>query len=496
MREADAHTIENVGVESAVLMRRAGEALAAQAGRLASVGRILCVCGGGNNGGDGYVCARILRFQGRDVDVVHVGKHISKDCEREKAAYLAAGGTVFTHFPQGTYGLVIDCLLGTGFSGTLREEYAFAIEQIHTYAVQGAKVLSADIPSGVNGDNGKVESVAVRATQTLCIGERKAGVYLNDGIDYAGDVQCADIGIVLPEEGYAKLITKTDAAHLLPKRKRNTHKGSYGKAAIVAGSMQYSGAALLAFSACLRTGVGYTALFTPKNLLSYFMLQQPEGLLVATNDGDRYAFNEETMQKLCAYSAVAYGMGMGIDEEVARGAEWLLQHYQGTLILDADALNALAKYRLETLHYLFKTKQCGVVLTPHVKEFSRLTGACVQEIVEQGLTAPFAFAKENGVTVLLKNAVTIVCDGAKTALNIRGSAGQAKAGSGDVLSGVIAGLCAQGLSAFDGACVGAYLTGKSAELAEEQKGEYALLARDVIDGLPRAFLSLRQADYE
>ena len=492
MREADAYTIDGLGVESGVLMRRAGEALANTAQTLAPIGKILCVCGGGNNGGDGFVCARALKISGRDVDVVCFAARTSKECEESKLAYLSAGGRVCSHFPNESYSLVIDCLLGTGFSGRLKTEYCEAIKRINEYGKNGAKILSADIPSGVNGDNGKVEEVAVRATQTLCIGERKAGVYLGDGIDFAGEVLCVDIGIALPQTEYARLITKKDAQEALPKRKRNTHKGNYGKAAIVAGSEQYSGAAWLSFAACLRSGAGYTTLFTPKTLLTQFMLKQPEGLLVATNDGGRYAFNQEIMQTLLGYSSVAYGMGMGVDEEVARGAEYLLKEYQGTLILDADGLNALVEYRKEQLSQLFKTKKCGVVLTPHVKEFSRLTGENVQVILENGLSAPYAFAKEHGVTVLLKNAVTLVCDGERTALNVHGSAGQAKGGSGDVLSGVIAGLCAQGLSPFTGGCMGAYLTGVAAEIAERKKGEYAMLPRDVIECLPEAFLDLRK----
>ena len=492
MREADAYTIDVLGVESGVLMRRAGEALALAAQTLAPVGKILCVCGGGNNGGDGFVCARALMINGRDVDVVCFATRTSKECEESKQAYLSAGGVLLSHFANEKYSLVIDCLLGTGFFGKLKTQYIEAIERINEYRKAGANILSADIPSGVNGDNGKVEEVAVRATQTLCIGERKAGVYLGDGIDYAGEVLRVDIGIALPQTGYAQLITDKDAQKALPKRNRNTHKGNYGKAAIVAGSEQYSGAAWLSFAACLRCGAGYTTLFTPKTLGKQFMLKEPEGLLVSTNDGGRYAFNQEVMQTLLGYSSVAYGMGMGIDEEVARGAEYLLKEYEGTLILDADGLNALVEYRKEQLPTLFRAKKCGVLLTPHIKEFSRLTGESVQVILEKGLCAPYAFAKEHGVTVLLKNAVTLVCDGDKTALNARGSAGQAKGGSGDVLSGVVAGLCAQGLSPFTGGCVGAYLTGVAAEIAEGRKGEYAMLPRDVIECLPEAFLSLRK----
>ena len=286
------------------------------------------------------------------------------------------------------------------------------------------------------------------------------------------------------------LFTTLSVAKLLPKRKRNTHKGSYGKAAIVAGSEAYSGAAFLSTGACLRSGVGYTALFTPKNLLPAFYLQQPEALLIPSNEGGRYAFNEKTMEQVCTYNAVAYGMGMGCSEEVALGVKYLLKHYQGKLLLDADGLNALAEFCFDEMKTLFTNKKCDVVLTPHIKEFSRLTRESVEEILEKGLFAPCGFAKEYGVTVLLKNAVSLIAEGDKLAVNTSGCSGQAKGGSGDVLSGLIAGLLAQGLTAFDAACAGAYLAGKSAELVAAEKGEHAMLPRDCIEKLPTAFLSV------
>jgi NAD(P)H-hydrate epimerase len=180
-----------------------------------------------------------------------------------------------------------------------------------------------------------------------------------------------------------------------------------------------------------------------------------------------YALNEEIMGQVCEYNAVAYGMGMGVSQEVAEGAAYLLQHYLGKLIIDADGLNSLSVYKKSELGTLLKNAKCDVVFTPHIKEFSRITGLSVEEILSADLQSAQAFAKENSVTILLKNAATIVTDGEKSAINFTGNSGQAKGGSGDVLSGVIAGLCAQGASGFDGACAGAYLCGKAAEIAVE-----------------------------
>ncbi len=484
MRAADDYTINTLGVPALTLMGRAGAALADAAERLCKTGNIVCVCGGGNNGGDGFVCARLLRAQGKTVAVWFVGDKMSAECAENEKKYRAQGGG-FTDGLQGA-SLVVDCLFGTGFHGVPTGKYAAAIEAIRAAKNAGAKVLSADIPSGVNGDNGAA-TLAVQADETLCIGERKAGVYLGDGLDHAGKITRADIGIALPESSYARLLDDDGIRALLPRRKRNTHKGSFGKAAIVAGSREYTGAAYLATASCLRSGAGYTTLFLPENLRQAFLLQCPEALLESINDGDRVAFNAKNFQKLLAYDAVAYGMGTGVSASVAAGAAYLITHYTGRLILDADALNSLAEYESPAL---FSKRKCDVVLTPHVKEFSRLSSMPTTEILQDGLAPAKSFAEQYKVTVLLKNAVTVVTDGNRTSLNAAGTPAQAKAGSGDVLSGVIAGLCATGLSAYDGACAGAYIAGKAAELAAAETGEYSMLASDAIAKLGAAFLTV------
>lgn len=492
MREADGYTINALKVPSLTLMKRAGEALAREAENLVSQGETLCVCGGGNNGGDGYVCAEILLESGREVTVVCVGEGKSADNAVCKQSFLNAGGRVESVFPDKAFSLVIDCLLGTGFHGEPKPQYAEAIQKINAYKRAGSKVLSADIPSGLNGDNGQ-RTVCVEADVTLCIGEKKAGVYYGDGIDVAGKVLCSDIGIRLPEAGYATLIEKADVAKLLPKRKRNTHKGSYGRTAIVGGSAQYVGAGYLSAYACLRSGAGYTYLYVPQSVLPYYVLKNPE-LIVKALDGGGARGMRETLDGLLQMQAIAYGMGMGVSKEVCEGAKFLLNEYTGRLVLDADALNALAKYEKGNLQSIFAHKKCEVVLTPHVKEFSRLTGQTSRGILEKGMLAPVEFAKMHAVTVLLKGAVTTVTDGNQIRVNVAGSAGQAKGGSGDALSGVIAGLLGQGLSALDGAIAGVYLLGKSAENVEKSTGEYAMLATDVIDGLGTVFNELHATE--
>ena len=487
MREADTYTIEILGVASLALMERAGEALADAAQRMVSNGKIVCVCGGGNNGGDGFVCARLLKERGRDVSVLFCAKKMTDDCSTNKNRWEELGGATVSKL-NGEVALLVDCLFGTGFKGVLDGEYKAIVEQMRVYKETGTKILSADIPSGVNGDNGLVDGLAVQADETLCIGNIKVGALLNDGKDYAGKVKVSDIGIQLPSDTYATLIEKPLVKTLLPKRNKNSHKGTFGRAAIVAGSMQYAGAAYLSTAACLRSGAGYTTLFVPNNLAQAFLLRLPEALLKGIGGTDELVFDKAQFQGLLRYDSIAYGMGLGCSKEVAQGAKYLLQEYTGRLVLDADGLNSLAEYEKENLETLFQNKKCDVVITPHVKEFSRLLNVTVEEILQDGMALSQAFAKKNGIALLLKSATSIITNGEKTFLNVVGNSGQAKGGSGDVLSGVLAGLCAQGLDCISSAVTGSFLCGSAADLARLQYGEHALKASDCIERLGEAFL--------
>lgn len=486
MREADLYTIESLGVPALTLMERAGEAVCRAVEAMYTDGKIVCVCGGGNNGGDGFVCARLLKEKGYDVCAVCIADKLSEACQINKEKFLAVGGEILTDLPA--CALAVDCIFGTGFHGAPTGAYAELIKDINRLATA---VLSVDIPSGVNGDEGSVLGEAVRAHTTLCIGEVKAGVYLGDGIDYAGKILRADIGIVLPKKEYAERIDGARVRAVVPRRKRNSHKGDYGRCAIVAGSERYTGACYLATLGCLRAGAGYTTLFAPESVVKAMYFQCPEALLVAICQGGRYAFNEARMLDLLGYSSIVYGSGMGVDGDVAKGLVFLLENYTGKLVIDADGLNALVDYGALPL---LKKAKCEITLTPHLKEFARLSEQTVEEIKKAGLYAPRAFAKQYGVNVLLKSAVSILTDGARTLVNTAGCAGQAKGGSGDVLAGVIGGLCASGLSAFDGALAGAYLVGKSAELGAQRQGEYSLLATDICAGLGEAFVALFAED--
>ena len=483
MRKADEYTIKELGVPSQTLMERAGAALAEKAlEMLGEKSRVACVCGGGNNGGDGFVCARFLLEKGMDGRVVCTAEKFSKDCAIQQEKYLAAGGKIETEL-SGAVDLIVDCLLGTGFQGEPRAVTALQIKKINAQKERGVKVLSADLPSGLNGTNG-LGTICVEATETLCIGEVKTGAVLQNGLDCCGKLSRVDIGIARGDFA-AETVEKEYVYGCLPKRKRNTHKGTFGKAVIIGGSKAYLGAPYLSASAALKSGAGYVSLCVPEGIFPFYALKSPELLLKTIRGEESIRFNEKDFKELLSANAIAFGMGAGVSQDVAETAAYLVENYTGRLVLDADALNSIAQYL--DVDSLFAKKRCDIVITPHVKEFSRLTKKSVQELVKAGVAAPKGFAEKWGITILLKGASTIVASAGSLLVNTRGTAGQAKGGSGDVLSGVIASLCAQGLSAFDGAACGAWLTGVAAELAEKNSNEYSLTPSCVIESLPFAF---------
>ncbi len=295
----------------------------------------------------------------------------------------------------------------------------------------------------------------------------------------------------LPNIVHAKTIDKACVGARIKKRERNVHKGCFGRAAIVSGKEEYAGATALALYACLRSGAGYTVLFASKKVRKAFLLKYPEALIERLNGGGRVAFKAKNYKKLLPYDAIAFGMGAGVSKAVYKGVKWLIENYQGKLIIDADGLNSLAKYEKD-LALLFQRKKCEILLTPHIKEFARLSKKSVEEILENDVKTPYEFAKKHGVCVLLKNAVSILSNGEDIYINTKGSSGQAKGGSGDALSGLLAGLCASGLSVFDAGLVGAYIAGQAAEFAEKTYGDRAMLATDVIEQFGTAFLSITE----
>lgn len=470
MRRFDEAAIA-AGAPALMLMERAGKALAqavSEACHRLGAGDVLFVCGGGNNGGDGFVAARMLHEAGEEVAVLCLAQKFSPDCAAVKSQYK---GELLGRIPRRRYALIVDCLFGTGLARPVEGESAALVDFING---SGAYVIACDLPSGLM-EGGIAGGTCVRADETVTMGQLKQALLLSDGADVAGKISMADIGIPAAENG-AEVWENADVKAFFPRRRSNTHKGSYGTACILAGGA-YSGAAFLAAGACLKSGAGYTKLCVSGELYPHAIGKLPAAVLreYKAIDGD-----------ILGADALAVGMGSGVSEQLYVYIAELLTNYTGTLVLDADALNTISAYGTEVL----SKHACRVVLTPHPKEFSRLAECSVKEVLADPVGMAKEFAARFGVTVLLKNNRSVITDGVRVAVNPTGSPSLAKGGSGDVLSGLLVGTCARGVQPFEAACVASYLLGRAGELAAREMGEYAPDPSDTIAFLAAAQTSL------
>lgn len=307
-----------------------------------------------------------------------------------------------------------------------------------------------------------------------------------------------------------RILKSAEVKAMLPPRKAVSNKGTYGKAAILAGSMRYSGAAVLAARGALCGGAGYVALCVPKRLKIALIGRLPEAILLDLCPGGEWKFRPKNLRSILQYNSIAAGMGMGNTKNTAKIIAFLLKNYEGKLLIDADGINALACfYGANGSAELFKAKKCAALITPHPLEFARLTGsdntALSENDGERAIEEANKYAAENGVTVLLKGvsvAKTLIVSGENgkngenaekaenIALNATGNSGQAKGGSGDTLAGLIAAIAASGADLFSASCAGAYLAGKAAEIAVKQTSEYALTATKIAEYIGKAILDL------
>ena len=461
MRLADEYTINKLGVPQEILVERAGICVVEEIKKRFIGGRVLVCIGKGNNGADGIVIARELsKVHGFSVTTLNVSNGIFKLFDKK-------------------YDIVVDCIFGTGLNRNVDGKYKTAIERINSL---GAFVVTCDISSGLNGNNGKVMGCAVKANLTVAIQEYKLGHFLNDGPDYSGEVVAKDIGISIWGENYAKKLNDSSVSTFFPKRNKNVHKGNFGKACVFGGSINYTGSIILSANAlcALKMGVGYVNLVVPNSLFNAYVGKVPEALLSSFDDGENVSLDENCLNNLLKYDSIAIGMGMGVTEKVYQTIKYLLTNYNGKLLIDADGLNSISKFGVEIL----KNKKCEVVLTPHVAEFSRLTGKSVQDIIDNPINSAIEFAQNYGVVLLLKNATSIITDGNEVYLNTTGTPAMAKAGSGDVLSGLTAGLLARNNETLITVAVASYLFGKLGESASAKQNDYTVIASDLIDNIP------------
>lgn len=484
MRTADNYTINSRGVASLTLMEKAGERVALVAEK-ALFGlknkKVLVVCGSGNNGGDGYVAARILSQKGYYVSVFSVFEPKSDDCVKTSRTFT---GEVYSELGfENSFGLIIDCIYGTGFHDAINQTARAAVDFINN---SDAYVISVDIPSGLNGDNGKGDCY-VCADCTVAIGELKYGHVLNDGKDACGRVCVEDIGIIVEGDNYAEIYSKDELALCFAKRKSNSHKGDYGRVSVIGGSEIYSGAPLMGVGA-LKAGCGYLQICVPDCIFPCLIGKFPEVILkkMPSKKG-ALKYDKKCLDDIIKTSdSIAIGMGCTTSVEIYKIVKHLLKSFKGTLIIDADALNSVAKFGLSVL----KNKKCKVIITPHVKEFCRLTKKNSDEITASSVKTAKEFATKYKVNVMLKSNTVIITDGDKVVLSSDGTPALAKGGSGDVLAGLVAALSARISDKILVCACAMYILGKSAETLSKTLSEYGVCASDLILQIPKTINEL------
>lgn len=468
MKRADEYTIKDLKIPESALIERAGEAVFEEIIKRFKGGRVLVCLGKGNNGKDGKVIAeKLSKIHGFTVSTVNISNGIFK---------------IFDY----KFDIIVDCIFGIGLNRCVEGKYLKAIELINS---SKAFVVACDIPSGINSDTGLVMGASVRANLTVAIQEYKLGHFLNDGPDFCGKIVLKDIGISVWGEDYVKRAEKKDVLKLFPERKRKVNKGDFGKCAIIGGSVDYTGSVILSLNAliAMKAGTGYSCLFIPKSLFTVYAGMNPECLICTVGDKDgRIIFDKDAMDKAMQCSAIAFGMGAGKSFEVYECIKYLLKNYTGKLLLDADAINSLAEYGVDILD----NKTCDVLLTPHLGEFSRLINIKKELIMSDIITLSKDFAMKHNVVLIVKSATSIITDGEDVYINTTGNSALSKAGSGDVLSGFIAGIMARENGIKESAIGGAFILGLSGEIASDEQNQYTVTASDVIKALPKAINSL------
>ncbi len=467
--EIDRHMIEQLGIPGILLMEQAACAVADEAQKLANGGKILVLCGKGNNGGDGWAAARILMTRGCEVRIGAVTTELSGDAAANQVFFertgryelLSENTSFFTENADAA--VIIDALFGTGLHREPNGIYAELIEKINEHP---AKVVSVDIPSGVFGADGYAKT-AVKADVTVTFQYPKLGHFLFPGRDLTGKLVIAKIGIDLASPSS---IVHVDDYHL-PPRPANSNKGTYGRLLIAAGSNGMAGAAVLSASAAVAAGTGLTTVLCTEHTADVLQVTVPEAIVLPCGK-DRFHVDLSSLPRM---TALAIGPGLGKTADIFELLQSLLP-LSAAKVVDADALNVIS------MHPELLDIMKNAVLTPHPAELSRLTGMHIDAILKNPIKAATEFAAMHNTIVLLKGATTVVTDGKKTALITAGCPGMAKGGSGDILTGVIGGLLAQGMDPFSAAATGAFFCGKAGERAYEERG-ISMSPRDTIRNL-------------
>lgn len=490
MKRCDSDTIQKIGIPSLVLMERAALAVVEEIEKASfDLGHVLVVCGSGNNGGDGFAVARLLKDRRVPVTVVFVGKEgsLSEETKTQKKICENCGIKIGTKLEPGEYTTIVDAIFGIGLSRKVEGRYAELINVINS---QNARVVAVDIPSGISADTGKVMGSAVTADMTVTFGYRKIGQILYPGTEYCGKVVCRDIGIRMSEAVAAErpaFSYEKEDLETIPKRPPYSNKGTYGKVLLIAGSQGMSGACYLAALAAYRSGCGLVRVFTPECNRQVIQASLPEALVTVWDP--RHFPQEELAAALKWADVTGIGPGLGTGPVQNLILKYVLENWNGPLVIDADGLNLLAD-RLD----LLTQSRADLILTPHIGEMTRLGAVTKEAILEDILSFAKQYADRRQIICVLKDARTVVSDGKRTYVNTSGNSGMAVGGSGDVLTGVICGLLAQGMGPYGAACTGVYLHGLAGDAARKQMGGYGMLAGNIADQIGKVLQTIDKVE--
>ena len=491
--EGQKEAIEKFGIPSLTLMGSA--ALAATdviVQRIKDCARknILIFAGKGDNGGDGFAIGRILYSKGYNVIIIFLeekGK-ISNDAlvNLKRANNLGivespSLAKIKKYILDSD--IVIDALFDYEAKGKIEKPYDTIIEYINNFSKY---TISIDIPSGLHGDSGSILNIAVKADETIVFECPKLGLLIREGSEYAGRITITDINF--PKEIINNLKTKyyyidrKEASEIIPKRKIRSNKGDFGNLAIIGGQSSMMGALYFASKSAYRIGAGVVNAYSTSDEISTLQSLIPEAIIQPYNQ-DNF---ENILKNIYQYDGIVIGPGMGVSEFNQNFMKEILIKADNNIIIDADGINNLT----EMQELLNKTKKIPII-TPHPGEMSRLTGFSIKQILDNPLGIAYDFAKEHNTIVLLKDFRTIIAHpNGQIYINTTGSNALAKAGSGDILSGIIGGLVVQGLDSYNACILGAYIHGLAGEFAAKCLTNYSLLARDIIDNIPYAIKNI------
>ncbi len=487
-RELDTWAIEQRGIPGDRLMERAGRGLAAVAQEIQPTGPVAVVAGKGNNGGDGLVVARLLRERGREVRVLLLGDagELRGDARTNLERLPGASPEPFSPERLDGARLIVDAILGTGFSGEPREPARSAIQAINARRSADTLVVACDVPSGVDASTGEVSGEAVRADATVTFHAAKPGLWIRPGKELSGELNVVDIGI--PAEGAPVkprigVITPRILA-AIPRRAAESTKFSAGSVLVAGGSPGLTGAPTMASLAAARAGAGYVTVAVPASLVAVLAAKLLEVMQVELPERDGTVAPEAAdtlLERSQRVQALVLGPGLGREPASLEFARTAAARVEVPLVLDADGLNAHAGAHLGDL----KGRSAPTVLTPHAGELGRLLEIDSHDVGAHRLARARQAAAASGAIVVLKGDDTIIAEPeGRVAVSAGGASALATAGTGDVLSGVLAAHLAKGMAPFDAACAAVYVHAAAGRLAARRIGPEGVIAGDVIELLP------------